>query len=99
MYSRDFGGIKSEGQLYNYEREYNESRERDFARDDREKNHQEREKSELCSSERTKGTGLDFLRDLRLDDLILIGVGILLLLDSNGENDLFVIILALLLLF
>ena len=26
MYSRDFGGIKSDGQLYDLEREYNESR-------------------------------------------------------------------------
>ena len=98
MYSRDFGGIKSEGQLYNYEREYNASREREMNRAEQENRQNERVQDALCPSEKKRSFGLDGLRDLRLDDLILIGVGILLLLDSDGENDLFVIILAILLL-
>lgn len=109
MYSRDFGGIKSEGQLYNYEREYNESRERnDYRTDDFSKEQSgdrgngpdcARENEHTPDRERSKGLRLDFLRDLRLDDLILIGIGLLLLLDSDGENDIFVLLIAFLLLF
>ncbi len=104
MYSRDFGGIKSEGQLYNMEREYNENREN---RENREKTEAHREpvfespqNGEISvKQEKQKGLRLDFLRDLKLDDLILIGIGLLLLLDSEGENDIFVLIIAFLLLF
>lgn len=93
MYSRDFGGIKSEGQLYNMEREYNESR-----RFDDYPPH-EQECTHLPEKEKSKGFKLDFLRNLEIDDLILIGIGILLLLDSEEDNDIFVLIIALLLLF
>ena len=95
MYNRDFGGIKSEGQLYNYEREYNESRERAERECERVK------PTEMPEPKREtkKGLRLDFLRDLKLDDLILIAIGILLLLDSDGDNDMFVLILAFLLFF
>lgn len=99
MYNRNFGGIKSEGQLYNYEREYNESRER-AARDaetEIAREAAEERREPVC--ERQKSTKLGFLRDLRLDDLILIAIGILLLLDSDGDNDLFVLIIAFLLFF
>lgn len=88
MYTRDFGGIKSEGQLYNLEREYNQSRER-----------YEIEKQPEHAAEKSNGLKLDFLRDLKLDDLILIGIGILLLLDSESENDIFVFLIAFLLMF
>lgn len=90
MYSRDFGGIKSDGQLYNLEREYGDPYRRE-----------EQEKEERISEERLpkKSFSLDFLRDLKLDDLILIGIGILLLLDSDGENDIFVFLIAFLLMF
>ncbi|MBQ3229867.1 MAG: hypothetical protein IJO64_02570 [Clostridia bacterium] len=98
MYSRDFGGIKSEGQLYNLEREYNESRAREREYGD-EREHRERERSAEPPSEKPKGLRLDFLRELRLDDLILIGIGLLLLLDSEEENDIFVFLIALLLMF
>lgn len=46
-----------------------------------------------------RGKGLDFLRDLKLDDLILIGIGLLLLLDSDGENDIFTLLIVFLLIF
>jgi hypothetical protein len=96
MYSRDFGGIRSEGQLYNFEREYNESRSRDDFPREREN---EPDRAEVASVEKRTGFGLDFLRNLQLDDLILIGIGILLLLDSESENDIFVLIIALLVMF
>lgn len=103
MYSRDFGGIKSDGQLYNMEREYNESRRYDMEREYNESRRQEDYSREPehknVSHEKPKGLNLDFLRNLKLDDLILIGIGILLLLDSDGENDLFAIIIAIMLMF
>ncbi len=92
MYSRDFGGIKSDGQLYNLEREYNQSHRYD------DYHPREEEREEFPSKPKTKGA-LDFLRHLEIDDLILIGIGILLLLDSEEDNDIFVLIIALMLLF
>lgn len=98
MYSRDFGGIKSDGQLYNMEREYNENREREESH--REPLREQTEPEEPPKKQtKQKGLRLDFLHDLKLDDLILIGIGLLLLLDSEGENDIFVLIIAFLLLF
>ena len=97
MYSRDFGGIKSDGQLYNLEREYNESMHRDPPHEEVHK--EEREGAEKVPNLPRKGFSLDFLRDLKLDDLILIGIGILLLLDSDSENDIFVFLIAFLLMF
>lgn len=100
MYSRDFGGIKSDGQLYNYEREYNESRSRHEGQNDCEYSGiRENEHSEVGRCEKGKGLRLDFLRDMKIDDLILIGIGLLLLLDSDGDNDIFVLLIALLLFF
>lgn len=91
MYSRDFGGIKSDGQLYNMEREYNEAR--------RQEEFIHEPETKAPPAEKPKGLNLDFLRNLKLDDLILIGIGILLLLDSDGENDMFAIIIAIMLMF
>ncbi len=100
MYSRDFGGIKSDGQLYNYEREYNQSRmQRDLSDNYEYRDIKENENVESPRNEKGKGLRLDFLRDMRLDDLILIGIGLLLLLDADGDNDIFVLLIALLLFF
>jgi hypothetical protein len=99
LYNRNFGGIKSEGQLYNYEREYNESRERAERESEAETVKEASEERREPVVDRKKGLKLDFLRDLRLDDLILIAIGLLLLLDSDGDNDLFVLIIAFLLFF
>ncbi len=89
MYSRDFGGIQSEGQLYNLQREYADNyRHPPSAEDDAD-----------CPPDKPKGFSLGFLRDLKLDDLILIGIGILLLLDSDAENDIFILLIAFILLF
>lgn len=98
MYSRDFGGIKSDGQLYNYEREYNEYNQSARYDRDKEEIHPPEKQSEH-ESERKRGLSLDFLRDLRADDLILIGIGLLILLDSDGENDILALLIAFLLFF
>ena len=42
---------------------------------------------------------LDFLKKIELDDLILIGIGILLLLDSDANNDMLIILIAFMLFF
>ncbi len=95
MYSRDFGGIQSDGQLYNYEREYNEARNREEAREFKEENCENQ--LPVANNKKNSGKGLSFLRDLKLDDLLLIGIGLLLLLDSDEENDIFSILIAILL--
>jgi len=92
MYNRDFGGIRSDGQLYNMEQEYRYSQ------------NEMPDKSEDCppnlpEKPKQKGSLFGFLRDLKIDDLILIGIGILLLLDSEEDNDIIVLIIALLLFF
>ena len=92
MYIRDFGGIKSEGTLYNMEQEYNQSRNYDHIRED-----EQYEPHPVHHP--SKGSKFDFLRNLKIDDLILIAIGILLLLDSEEDNDIFVLIIALLLFF
>lgn len=93
MYNRDFGGIKSEGQLYNMEREYNQNRNYEpFTQNEEDCKIQ----PEVPQKRLFKA---DFLRNLKLDDLILIGIGLLLLLDSEEENDIFTLLIALMLLF
>ena len=42
---------------------------------------------------------LDSLRELKLDDLLIIAIGILLLLDSGSDNDMIVLLIAAMLLF
>ena len=94
MYNRDFGGIKSEGQLYNFEQEYNASRRQE------EPSSSEPTASPDRPCEREASPSRNGLfRNLQIDDLILIGIGILLLLDSDQNNDIFVLVLALLLIF
>ena len=93
MYNRDFGGIKSEGQLYNFEQEYNASHRQEeppSSEPSASQNPRERDAS-------PSRNGL--FRHLQIDDLILIGIGILGLLDSEQNNDIFVLVLALLLIF
>lgn len=94
MYSRDFEGIKSEGQLYNMEQEYN----RQHC-----DTHSEEASPPDCHvpipEHEPKKPGLSFLKNLEIDDLILIGIGILLLLDSDEENDILILIIALLFFF
>ncbi len=93
MYTRDFGGIKSEGQLYNLEREYNES----YSHYPPPEEPNQCEGNHIAEKDKKGLLNLDFLRNLKLDDLILIGIGILLLLDSDSENDILVFLIVFLL--
>ncbi len=98
MYSRDFGGIQSEGQLYRMEQEYNQrAREEQCSPPPPPPAANNCEKSgEDCHK---RGLGLDFLRGLQLDDLILIAIGILLLLDGENETDILIFLIAFLVFF
>lgn len=93
MYSRNYGGIKSEGQLYNMQNEIRE----------------EENEETLCDAVPVSGSGCGLSRfsifdkfrglfgNFEIDDLILIAIGVLLLLDGNTDNDMILIfILALL---
>ena len=93
MYNRDFGGIKSEGQLYNFEQEYNASR-----RQEEPPSSESSASQNPCERDASPSRN-GLFRNLQIDDLILIGIGILLLLDSEQNNDIFVLVLALLLIF
>lgn len=99
MYSRDFGGIKSDGQLYNYEREYNEARANGYEQADepsRQASYSEHRQEGIA---KPAGRSLDFLRNMSIDDLLLIAITLLLLLDSDGDNDIFALLVVFLLLF
>ncbi len=100
MYSRDFGGIQSEGQLYNYEREYNQGKNREsFSEPTPTTTEEASTPAATTAGAFKKGNngGISFLRNLKLDDLLLIGIGLLLLLDSDEENDIFSLLIAILL--
>ncbi|MBP5155418.1 MAG: hypothetical protein J6252_02415 [Clostridia bacterium] len=94
MYSRDFGNIRSEGTLYNMEHGFY-----DPVRDRAEEERGERE-AHAEKPRRPLAAGLlDSLRELKLDDLLIIAIGILLLLDSGSDNDMIVLLIAAMLLF
>ncbi|MBQ9793375.1 MAG: hypothetical protein IKK06_06175 [Clostridia bacterium] len=94
MYSREMGGIQSDGQLYGMNRPAPvPEREEPAAETFREQ--------KPCKDEpKRKGLlDLSFLHDLKIEDLLLIAIGFLLLTDGDGENnDLLIILVALLLL-
>ena len=105
-YSREMGGIRSDGQLYELQRQMQ-----------RETPAQAPPQGESAQAEPAQETmaslspppqpapaggflGLSFLRDLKLDDLLLLAIGFLLLTDGKQErNDLFFLLIGLLLLF
>lgn len=127
MYSRDFGGIRSDGQLKEFEnnwrnqytqKEYTENSqikpgipyyehsEPERIKTDHDTFHNEPPVQESCPqtplTSPTKSLfniNLDFLKKIQIDDLILIGIGILLLLDSDANNDMLIILIAMMLFF
>ncbi len=138
MYSRDFGSVKSDGNLdemreamrredehasatatqYRYdERQGDTGREvRDVYRDERQSDREVRDvyrderrddsrevfggdRRNDCRDDRRSLLSLDFLRNIEIDDLILIAIGVLLLLDSDSSNDFIIILIAAMLLF
>ena len=93
MYSRNYGGIQSEGQLYNLQNDLREEK--------REELHREPIPAikEDCGINRPSifDSFRGIFNHFETDDLILIAIGVLLLLDGDSDNDILLIfILALL---
>lgn len=100
MYSRNFGGIETDGQLLKIQKE----REKEFIENYAPpKIEEEKPAVEACENKPlsflTKQGGIlgGILNNWSIDDLILIGLTIYLLTDNNHDNDIFVILLVLLL--
>ncbi|MFA6730530.1 MAG: hypothetical protein WCR95_06005, partial [Eubacteriales bacterium] len=84
MYSRNYGGIQSEGQLYNLQNELKESQREEPC---------ELEAAPACKTGCSLGRSSIFdkfrgiFTNFDIDDLILIAIGVLLLLDGDSSND------------
>ena len=93
MYSREMGGIRSDGQLYSMGHGGEEYCERPST---------PVQPPPPCSPPAPPKKGLldlSFLQELRLEDLLLLAIGFLLLTgDGDGNNDLLVLLVGLLLL-
>lgn len=97
MYSRSFGGIDSDGQLHKEENlNRTPSEYREFSGEDA-----PQRRDSLPSREETAvETGSGFKKNkglfskLGTEDLILLGVALLILMDGNPDNDLLLIALA-----
>lgn len=92
MYSREMGGIRSDGQLYTMGHP-------PAAETYREKPPAAEECPPPAPVEKKGFLDLSFLRDIKLEDLLLLAIGFLLL-TGNGEdnNDLLILLVGLLLL-
>lgn len=93
MYSRNYGGIQSEGQLYNLQNELRDEK--------REEPRLETLPVSKDGCEPSRPSIFDKFRGIfnhfEIDDLLLIAIGVLLLLDGDMDNDILLIfILALL---
>lgn len=111
-YSREMGGIRSDGQLYELQKrlQQEEAIASQAAQQAplQEPLHEEPAQETMAAyapppkAPPDRGGGLlnlSFLRDLKLDDLLLIAIGFLLLTDSGQErNDLLFLLIGLLLL-
>ncbi len=113
MYSRDFGSIRSDGQLREFESNWQKQYQEKIKHTEEPRSDtifvpiQPAEKTESvpvqenCEKppEKKSLLGLDFLKNIQVDDLILIGIGLLLLLDSDASNDMLIILIAMMLFF
>ncbi len=92
MYSREMGGIRSDGQLYHAERNREEYREPPPPPPP--------PPCETAGPVAKKSfLDLSFLRDIKLEDLLLLAIGFLLLTgDGDSNNDLLILLIGLLLL-
>lgn len=97
MYSREMGGIRSDGQLYTMELLREDYRETPSPEPP-----PPAEQSACETSAPATGKGilnLSFLQDIKLEDLLLLAIGFLLLTgDGDGNNDLLILLVGLLLL-
>ena len=97
MYSRSFGGIESDGQLHQEENLNRTASEyREFSAEtqapQREVAPPQEEKAVEAGGFFKKGGGL--FSKINAEDLILLGIALLILLDGNPDNDLLLIALA-----
>lgn len=107
-YSREMGGIRSDGQLYELQRRMQQDPPQPPPQ---EQLQQEQEPAQETMAhpapppppkapERGGLLDLSFLRDLKMDDLLLLAIAFLLFTDSRQErNDLLFLLIGLLLLF
>ena len=103
-YSREMGGIRSDGQLYELQRRMQQEPPQ---QPPQEQPHEEPAQETMAHAspppkapDRGGFLNLSFLRDLKLDDLLLLAIAFLLLTDSGQErNDLLFLLIGLLLLF
>lgn len=105
-YSREMGGIRSDGQLYELQRRMQQGPSQqppqEQAREEPVQETMAHPAPPPPSKEPDRGgfLNLSFLRDLKMDDLLLLAIGFLLLTDSGQErNDLLFLLIGLLLLF
>lgn len=105
-YSREMGGIRSDGQLYELQRRMQQEPSQQPPQEQaREEPVQETMAHPAPppppkAPDRGGFLNLSFLRDLKMDDLLLLAIGFLLLTDSGQErNDLLFLLIGLLLLF
>lgn len=97
MYSREMGGIRSDGQLYGMRQNLTEEPSSETF--SREPPREEPPPPPPPAKGRKGLLDLSFLHDLKTEDLLLLAIGFLLLTD-NGEdnNDLLILLVGLLLL-
>lgn len=106
-YSREMGGIRSDGQLYELQRRIQQEPPQPPPQEQQQE--QESPAQETMAHpappppkapDRGNFFNLSFLRDLKLDDLLLLAIAFLLFTDSGQErNDLLFLLIGLLLLF
>lgn len=98
MYSREMGGIKSDGQLYGMRPE--ELTAETVHRPLHDNAPPPPPPSCEPHAQEKKGLlNLSFLQDIKLEDLLLLAIGFLLLTDCDGDNnDLLILLVGLLLL-
>ena len=98
MFNSSFGGIESDGQLHRMQREYAQTAFQ--AQEQKEEYEPQAEVVAETSAKPHVRQGLfsnSFLSGMQTDDLILIALGILLLNDSSSDNDILIILIAVLL--
>lgn len=106
-YSREMGGIRSDGQLYELQRRLQQESADPPPPPQEEPIHESAQETmapyappQKAPPDRGGLFNLSFLHDLKMDDLLLLAIGFLLLTDSGQErNDLLFLLIGLLLLF
>jgi hypothetical protein len=80
MFNSSYGGIESDGMLHGIRQEQPEP--------------QEPKATEAMAQTKRGLIGSSFLKNIQTDDLILLGIALLLLLDGEGDGDFLIFIIA-----